>query len=130
MGSEFVKPDLYEVLVHYDWSNPVPRSGWQPMKCGVHDDTHASAGVNYDKERVNCFACGFRGDVYDVIMYEEGCDFRAARKIGERFLGATDEQIRGGSARLTSRGSPRGSGDSPRRRGWVPIRLRQRPPAG
>jgi len=54
------------------------------MKCCFHDDSHASAVVNYDKNAYKCFACEAKGDVYNLIMYMEGVDFLEAVKFAER----------------------------------------------
>ena len=50
--------------------------------CLWHDDHKPSMKI-YDKQNcVYCFACGHRGDVIDVYMALNGCDFRTAvRKL-------------------------------------------------
>lgn len=46
--------------------------------CLWHDDHQPSMKV-YDKDnRVYCFSCGHGGDVIDVYMALNGCDFRTA----------------------------------------------------
>lgn len=118
------KPDLFEVLVHYGWHPPMPAGGWRSIKCEVHDDRNASARINYDTEKVHCFACGFRGDVYDVIQYHEGCDYLAAVRIGERFADSHREQVRSDAAGISRRVVSGGSGNRSGGGGYTPPWLR------
>ena len=62
---------------------PAVGSGWRKIKCPFHPDKHASAGVNFDEERFKCHGCGVGGDVYDLIMYKEGGNYREAVKFAE-----------------------------------------------
>ena len=70
-------------------------SGWRKMKCPFHIDSHASAAVNYDKGAFICHGCGVKGDVYSLIMYKEGGDFREAIKFAASVLTTGDTAIRG-----------------------------------
>jgi DNA primase len=59
------------------------RSGWQPIRCPYHGDTHASASVNLAHGAFHCHACGIKGDAYSLIQQHEGCDFATALTIGD-----------------------------------------------
>lgn len=65
------KPDLGIALEYYGAKLPV-KYGYASMKCVLHDDSHASATVNLEKQMYYCFVCQFRGDVYDVVRTKEG----------------------------------------------------------
>ena len=75
------------VLEKYGWTLPSERPGWVPVKCMEHEDRQASASVNFDKNAVNCHACGFKGDALKVIQIKEGCDFGQALRIAEGIVG-------------------------------------------
>lgn len=60
------KPDIALVLEFFGGQVP-NRSGYAPMKCVIHEDSHASATVNLSKQKYHCFVCHFDGDVYDVV---------------------------------------------------------------
>lgn len=124
------KPDLYEVLVHYGWQPPMPGPGWRSIRCDVHDDRHASARINYDTEKVHCFACGFRGDVYDVIQHHEGVDYRAAVNIGKGFTDSNVSDVPNVSSGFSSRAVSGGARDQSRGRGYVPPWLRSKSGTG
>ena len=42
------------------------------MRCPFHDDSNASAAVNFDANRFKCHGCGVSGDTYDLIQHEKG----------------------------------------------------------
>jgi hypothetical protein len=70
------KPDLATVLEHYGAQIPT-KYGYASMRCVLHEDSHASATVNIDKQKYYCFVCQFNGDVYDVVKFKEDLgDFR------------------------------------------------------
>ena len=68
--------------------------GWRKMKCPFHNDSHASAAVNYDKNAFICHGCGVKGDVYSLIMYKEGGDYREALKFAASVLTTGNTEIR------------------------------------
>lgn len=53
-------------------------SGWRTVSCPLHEDKHASAGVSPDSEVLNCFQCGFEGDVFKLVMAVEKISFGEA----------------------------------------------------
>ena len=69
-------------------------SGWRKMKCPFHSDSHASAAVNYDKNAFICHGCGVKGDVYSLIMYKEGGDYREALKFAASVLTTGNTEVR------------------------------------
>lgn len=63
------------------------RSGWQKVSCygDAHysGDRNPSASINLSKGYYKCFACDLEGDTVDLLMQEEGLDFKAAlAKLG------------------------------------------------
>jgi hypothetical protein len=54
----------------------LPGTPWHPITCPFCQDTNMSAG--YTDDAYNCFQCGTAGDIFDIVMRELGCDFRAA----------------------------------------------------
>ena len=78
------KPDLALVLEHYGL-NIIHKHGWSPCKCVVHEDSHASAAYNLDKQVYNCLVCNLLGDVYDVVAAKEGVDFTTYEGFADRF---------------------------------------------
>jgi len=87
------KPDLALVLEHYG-VNVLDRHGWTPCKCVVHDDSHASAAYNLEKQAYNCLVCNLLGDVYDVVAAKEGVDFSHAKQIAERITNGNSRKVR------------------------------------
>ena len=75
------KPSIEEYLTYIGAAVPAMGSGWRKMKCPFHDDSHASAAVNYDINAFICHGCGVKGDTYSLIMYKEGGDYREAIKF-------------------------------------------------
>lgn len=63
----------------------LPREGhgWRKMRCPFHDDTHASAAINFEENRFKCFGCEVKGDVYDLIRYRQGGSYSEAIKFAE-----------------------------------------------
>jgi len=60
------------------------RFGWQKVSCYRGDahtrgDQNPSASVNLITGYYRCFACGIEGDVYNLLMIEEGVDFKTAK---------------------------------------------------
>jgi hypothetical protein len=59
------------------------RSGWQKISCinkvaHPRGDRNPSASVNLTKGYYKCFGCDMAGDVYDLLMSEEGLTFKQA----------------------------------------------------
>jgi len=73
---------------------PSVGSGWRKIKCPFHGDKHASAGVNFDENRFKCHGCGVGGDVYDLIMYKEGGNYREAVQFAETISPTGSDRIR------------------------------------
>ncbi len=89
------KPSIEEYLNYIGAEIPARGSGWRKMKCCFHIDSHASAAVNYDKNAFVCHGCGVKGDVYSLIMYKEGGDFREAVNFAASVLTTGNTEIRG-----------------------------------
>jgi len=88
------KPSIEEYLNYIGAAVPSMSSGWRKMKCPFHSDSHASAAVNYDKNAFICHGCGVKGDVYSLIMYKEGGDYREALKFAASVLTTGNTEIR------------------------------------
>jgi DNA primase len=89
------KPSIEEYLHYIGADTPAVNSGWRKMKCPFHNDSHASAAVNYDKNAFICHGCGVKGDVYSLIMYKEGGDFREAVNFAASVLTTSNTEVRG-----------------------------------
>ena len=89
------KPSIEEYLNYIGAEIPARGSGWRKMKCCFNIDSHASAAVNYDKNAFVCHGCGVKGDVYSLIMYKEGGDFREAVNFAASVLTTSNTEIRG-----------------------------------
>jgi hypothetical protein len=74
-----VKHSILVVLQHYGVNNLRECHGWQKMKCPIHEDSHASAGVNIDENIFTCHGCGVKGDTYKLIMEKEGFNTSSGR---------------------------------------------------
>ncbi len=88
------KPSIEEYLHYIGAATPAMGGGWRKMKCPFHNDSHASAAVNYDKNAFICHGCGVKGDVYSLIMYKEGGDYREALKFAASVLTTGNTEIR------------------------------------
>jgi len=77
------KHSIAAYLEYLGASVPTVGHGWRKIKCPFHDDGHASAGINFDDQRFKCHGCGVGGDVYDLIMYKEGGNYREAVQFAE-----------------------------------------------
>jgi DNA primase len=64
------------------------------MKCPFHEDSHASAAINYDGAAFICHGCGVKGDVYKLIQHKEGGNYRAAIKFAETVLTTGNTTVR------------------------------------
>jgi DNA primase len=89
------KPSIEEYLNYIGAEIPARGSGWRKMKCCFHIDSHASAAVNYEKNAFVCHGCGVKGDVYSLIMYKEGGDFREAVNFAASVLTTGNTEVRG-----------------------------------
>jgi len=121
--------DIYAVLAHYGWDLPGERSGWVSVRCGAHEDGHASCRISGDTGYVLCMACSFpkdgkAGDAIDVVRHYEGTGFRDSKRRAEEITAAGGRVVSRstGASRSVSDGS-RGNG---RNRKYVPPRLRER----
>jgi hypothetical protein len=88
------KPSIEEYLRYIGADTPPIGNGWRKMKCCFHLDSHASAAVNYDKNAFVCHGCGVKGDVYSLIMYKEGVNFREAKQFAETVLASSNTEVR------------------------------------
>jgi len=101
------KPDLGAVLEHYG-VHVVERHGWQACKCVVHEDSHASAAYNLDKQVFNCLVCNLLGDVYDLVARKEDIkEFKDVKRRAEKIANGSSRQI---SQRSNATGSVLPSG--------------------
>ena len=88
------KPSIEEYLNYIGATVPAIGSGWRKMKCPFHDDSHASAAVNYDKNAFVCHGCGVKGDTYSLIMDRERINYREAVKFAASVLTSGNTEVR------------------------------------
>lgn len=63
------------------------RTGWQKVSCygpgHFSGDRNPSASINLSTGYYKCFGCDLEGDAVDLLMQEEGLDFKGAlAKLG------------------------------------------------
>lgn len=78
------------LLEHYGAKRVPSGKGWKKINCPFHGDKHASAAVNHDLNVFNCFACDVAGDIYRIIMIQEGVSFREAKSRAEEVIGVSN----------------------------------------
>lgn len=88
------KHDIEDYLRYKGVATPNRRSGWVKMKCPWHDDSTASAAVNYDANRFKCHACGVAGDVYDLIQLDKGGTLSEAIEFASTISSTSDHPVR------------------------------------
>jgi DNA primase len=88
------KPSIEEYLNYVGAATPAKGSGWRKMKCPFHDDSHASAAVNYDKNAFVCHGCGIKGDTYSLIMDRERINYREAVQFAASVLTSGNTEVR------------------------------------
>ena len=86
------KPDIATILEHYG-VRISHRHGWIACRCIIHDDRHASAAYNLDKQAYNCLVCNLLGDVYDLVARKEGLDFVGAKRKAESLANGNSRKI-------------------------------------
>ena len=75
---------MRDLLEHY---NIYPTRGTNIYKCPFHDDRRPSASIIRACDKFNCFACGWHGDIFDVVQHFEKCDHKTAMKIIDEKFG-------------------------------------------
>jgi DNA primase len=88
------KHSIADYLRYIGATVPPEGSGWRKIKCPFHEDSHASAGINFDENRFKCHGCGVGGDVYDLIIQKQGGTYREAIKFAQTISLAGDSPIR------------------------------------
>lgn len=88
------KPSIEEYLNYIGATVPAMGSGWRKMKCPFHDDSHASAAVNYDKNAFVCHGCGVKGDTFSLIMDRERINYREAVQFAASVLTSGNTEVR------------------------------------
>jgi len=78
------------VLMTYGASKVPTGRGWRSMKCPFHSDRHASATVNNEVNAFSCFACSIKGDLFKIIMEQEGVTFSEAKSRAEEIVGTSN----------------------------------------
>jgi len=110
---------ISRLLSHYGAKQVPTGSGWRKINCPFHPDRHASATVNNDVNAFNCFACEVSGDLYKIIMIQEGINFREAKSRAEEITGTSDITL-STSSKLGRRVSNQQGTISARRRVFPP----------
>lgn len=92
------------------------KDGNQQVRCPFHNDRRASASVNLGEGVFNCFTCHVQGDAIELLMAQEGLEFKDAKRTAEELAQSYGSPERRGSNE--SRGTmPRRT--RPGRKGWV-----------
>ena len=81
---------ISRVLAHYGAGKVPAGRGWRKMNCPFHGDRHASGSVNHDLNAFNCFACDVTGNIYNIIMIQEGVSYHEAKSRAEEIAGTSD----------------------------------------
>ena len=98
MSVKFLDINTNDVKARFDFEGYVSarveglkRAGSQHVcLCPFHDDTVASASIDFENQLFNCFACGSAFDSIGFVMAYENCDFK--RAIG--IMGGTNSEFR------------------------------------
>lgn len=88
------KHSVADYLRYIGAAVPAEGHGWRKIKCPFHNDSHASAGINFEDNKFKCHACGVGGDVYDLIMHKEGGTYREAIEFAQTISLAGNAPIR------------------------------------
>ena len=75
------RPDLRDVIEHYLGAH----AGRRMIPCPLHEDRSPSCSVNYDLGLWHCHSCGRGGSSWDLIMSKEGCSFKEAVAVAEKY---------------------------------------------
>ncbi|PVU81344.1 hypothetical protein DDP54_15700 (plasmid) [Cellulomonas sp. WB94] len=92
------KPPIGPVLDLYGVHYVPNHAGWQPILCPIHDESRPSCTVNLDDCYFTCHACPAHGDVWDLVMLKESCDFREAQQRVAAITGETAATTPAGAA--------------------------------
>lgn len=116
---------ISKILSHYGATKVPNGRGWRSMRCPFHSDRHASATVNNEANAFNCFTCEIKGDIFKVVMIQEGVDFLEAKSRVQSITGAGDELL--SSAHKLGRRVSSQQGSIARRRKEVSVGGSERP---
>lgn len=72
------KISMLEVLEAY---GQYPIRGRNNYRCFAHKDNRPSGGLTKKGDKFHCFACGWTGNIFDVVQLFEKCDIKTAMKI-------------------------------------------------
>lgn len=72
------KVSMLDVLQLY---GQYPVRGRNNYICFAHNDKHPSAGLTKSGDKFHCFACGYTGNIFDVVQHFEKCDLKTAMRI-------------------------------------------------
>jgi DNA primase len=103
--------DIYEFCENYFNCVFIPGvSGWYNTNCVFpdHNDTNPSFGINPDKGTFNCFGCGRKGSIIDLVMHTQNISLSMAIKFLLDYLSLdydSDHQIIYNINRLLSQSS-------------------------
>lgn len=117
------KGDLAAILLHYG-GEVIPDSmqdrGWFKYKCPFHGDRMPSASVNTIIQVFKCHTCDMKGSAIDLIIKEDGLDFKSAVGRYEEITGESYGDVRrsGGTSAPVSRRAGNRQGRRTRGRSW------------
>ena len=114
------KHDLATALKHYG-AKVRDGYGWIAVKCPFHNDATASAAVNLREQVFDCFVCDIYGDVYTIIMHQEGIGYKDAVTRAEEITNGNRSSVSRSNRRKDSLLPPI-KGNNKRRGRYVPAR--------
>lgn len=97
---------IVKLIQHYypAWREPQDTGyEWISCLCPWHGDTNKSASVSLTKNAFHCFVCDAKGDVINLIRYEEGCGYGEAFRRAEELLKGSYVAVSRGPARKSRR---------------------------
>ncbi len=71
-----------------------PRTlGYSKFLCPFHGETVPSASIDWDNERLKCFACSIGGSAIDVVMAVKEVDFGTALAFCKEEIGTSGQAL-------------------------------------
>jgi hypothetical protein len=95
VGRQFDETPVFPIaaVVEHYAGDVTYRGGWSPMACPFHgNDRNPSASIHHGAQRFCCHTCMERSeDAIGLVMWQEGCEFKAAVEICESIATAVNE---------------------------------------
>lgn len=80
---------IVPVLEYFGFDNLDPEEhGWKQTLCAFHGERNPSSSYRTDTNYFHCFSCEAKGDAIQLLMDQEGLDFKDAVSLAEDLTGA------------------------------------------